>query len=101
MTAVEADQVEIQTGDGVSFALPLAGPVSRFLALMVDWSVIATAVYLLSLAFRYIPGLPDDVKSAGSVCSTLYSISGTELRWNRCGAAGHWANAPLDCVWPT
>ncbi len=67
MTALEADRVEIQTGDGVSFSLPLAGPVSRFLALVVDWAIITTAIYVLSIPIGMIPKIASDVASAATV----------------------------------
>jgi uncharacterized RDD family membrane protein YckC len=83
VTAVQADRVEIQTGDGVSFSLPLASPVSRFLALTVDWAIITIAVYLLSTAISFIPGMPSGVKEASVIL--LYFVLnigyGVTLEW--------------------
>ena len=62
MTAASA--VEIHTGDGVTFTLPLAGPVSRFLALAVDWAAISATVIAISTAFSYVPKVSDNIKSA-------------------------------------
>ena len=64
MTAPEANQIEIQTGDGVTFSLPLAGPVSRFLALAVDWSVVTGGIWVLARGFSFVPRLSEDVRSA-------------------------------------
>jgi uncharacterized RDD family membrane protein YckC len=64
LTALESSQLEIETGDGVTFTLPLAGPVSRFLALTVDWAIVATVIYFLSLVFAFIPRVADDAKNA-------------------------------------
>lgn len=72
MTATAADRIEIQTGDGVSFSLPLAGPVSRFLALVVDWAVITTAIYVISIPVGLIPNFASDFKTAAMVL--LYFI---------------------------
>jgi uncharacterized RDD family membrane protein YckC len=64
VTAVDADRVEIQTGDGVSFSLPLAGPVSRFLAIVVDWAIISTGLYVVSIPVGLFPNLASDLRSA-------------------------------------
>jgi len=45
-----ASVVEIHTPDGVCFSLPLAGPVSRLLALAVDGAVIVAATIAISMA---------------------------------------------------
>lgn len=83
MTAVEADRVEIYTGDGVSFALPLASPVSRFLALAVDWAAITVAVWLLNVGVGYIPALSSDVRTTVMVIAYfVLSIGyGVTLEW--------------------
>jgi uncharacterized RDD family membrane protein YckC len=64
VTAVEASQIEIQTGDGVTFSLPLAGPISRFLALAVDWTIVMMAIFFLNRLLAFLPKIADDVKSA-------------------------------------
>ncbi len=64
MAVLETNQLEIETGDGITFSLQLAGPVSRFLALMVDWSIVTTVVILLSQAIAYFPFIADDWKEA-------------------------------------
>jgi uncharacterized RDD family membrane protein YckC len=45
-----ASVVEIHTPEGVSFALPLAGPVSRLLALAIDAAVTTTAMIAIGTA---------------------------------------------------
>jgi uncharacterized RDD family membrane protein YckC len=45
-----ASVVEIHTPEGVSFELPLAGPVSRLLALSIDGAVITVAIIALGTA---------------------------------------------------
>jgi len=64
LTALESNRLEIETGDGVSFSLPLAGPVSRFLALAVDWAAVTAAVSFSSRVFAYLPGISRDVRNA-------------------------------------
>ncbi|MES1261293.1 MAG: RDD family protein, partial [Acidobacteriota bacterium] len=46
----QASAVEISTPEGVTFSLPLAGPVSRLLALAIDGSIIFTAITAISFA---------------------------------------------------
>ncbi len=41
--------LEITTPEGVVFALPLAGPVTRFLAFLVDWGCVMVLANLISL----------------------------------------------------
>jgi uncharacterized RDD family membrane protein YckC len=64
MTAVEASQIEIHTGDGVTFSLPLAGPVSRFLALAVDWTIVMMAIFFLNRLLAFLPEIASDARSA-------------------------------------
>jgi uncharacterized RDD family membrane protein YckC len=62
----------IRTPEGVVFALPLASPVSRFLAWIVDWAVIASLASLLSLfaaGFSIIAG-----EAAQGVALLLYFV---------------------------
>ncbi|MFT5122767.1 MAG: putative RDD family membrane protein YckC [Kiritimatiellia bacterium] len=46
MQIVELDQMRIRTPEGVEFSLPLAGPVSRMLAVLID-SIILIAVHTM------------------------------------------------------
>jgi uncharacterized RDD family membrane protein YckC len=83
LTALESRQIEIETGDGVTFTLPLGGPVSRFLALAVDWAIVGTAIYFLSIIFSFIPKVADDAKS-GILTVTFFVLSigyGITLEW--------------------
>lgn len=47
MIAAERAALHIQTPEGVTFALPLAGPVARFLAFIIDTTVIAAISILI------------------------------------------------------
>ena len=42
------DRLVVQTADGISFTLALAGPVRRLLALVLDWCVVAGSITVLS-----------------------------------------------------
>jgi uncharacterized RDD family membrane protein YckC len=56
--------IEILTPEGVTFALQLAGPVSRFLAWLIDFSVILTAAGLVTQMFAWLRLVSPDVYSA-------------------------------------
>lgn len=63
----DTSQLQIETGDGVTFSLHLAGPVTRFLALAVDWAIVVTGVSLLSEIVNIFPIIPNDWKEASLV----------------------------------
>ena len=48
MQIVELDQMRIRTPEGVTFALPLAGPVSRMLAVLMDTVIIILVSMVLN-----------------------------------------------------
>lgn len=56
--------VEILTPEGVTFALPLAGPVSRFMAWFVDLGVIGAAAGILNQLFAWLKLVSPDLFSA-------------------------------------
>jgi uncharacterized RDD family membrane protein YckC len=64
MTVLESSLVEIRTGEGVTFTLPLAGPASRFLALSVDVGVVTAVILCVQSLIGLIPAVPADVKTA-------------------------------------
>jgi uncharacterized RDD family membrane protein YckC len=70
MPAVDA--VEIRTADGVTFSLPLAGPVSRLLALLVDTLINITAAASISVAVSGLALIARD--AAGALMVLLYFI---------------------------
>jgi uncharacterized RDD family membrane protein YckC len=62
----------IRTPEGVTFALPLAGPVSRLLAWLVDWAVVAalaSALSIVSAIFSVFAG-----EAAQGVALLLYFV---------------------------
>ena len=54
----------IRTPEGIVFALPLAGPVTRFLAWAVDGAVVFAASYVLSLLLGLLSWIGPDVIQA-------------------------------------
>ena len=76
-------RLEIETGDGVTFSLPLAGPVSRFLALTVDWTVTMASVVFFSWGLGAVPGLSEDTKTALGVLAyfVIGMGYGVALEW--------------------
>jgi uncharacterized RDD family membrane protein YckC len=60
----------IRTPDGVTFALPLAGPISRLLAWLVDWAVVAALASVLSLVTAIFSALAGE--AAQGVALLLY-----------------------------
>lgn len=59
--------LRIETPEGVVFSLLLAGPVSRFLAWMIDWSLIIAASWLSGYLFRLVGLISRDLAGAGSI----------------------------------
>lgn len=64
MSSYNAQKMVIRTPEGVEFGLLLAGPVSRFLAWLVDTAVLAFGAILLSLLFRVLIPIQGDVMAA-------------------------------------
>jgi uncharacterized RDD family membrane protein YckC len=77
--------VLIQTPEGISFPLLLAGPVTRFLAWIVDWACIAMASIVIGVLSGTLRILSWDIASAVSlICYFVVSIGYpifTEWRW--------------------
>ncbi|MBY0506042.1 MAG: RDD family protein [Bryobacteraceae bacterium] len=85
MRAIEADALRIRTPEGVTFSLPLAGPVRRCLAMVLDTFCISVIMTTVGYAVRALSIVGDDVASAVYylfyfVVSTGYSIA-LEWRW--------------------
>jgi uncharacterized RDD family membrane protein YckC len=59
--------VEIHTPEGVAFSLPLAGPVSRLLALVLDGLIVITAIIAISQVGRPLIPLLGDFAVAASI----------------------------------
>lgn len=83
MNALASNQLEIHTGDGVTFTLPLAGPASRFLALTIDWFIVTMCILFIARGVALAPGISTDVKSALLVLAYfLMNIGyGMSLEW--------------------
>ena len=77
--------VLIQTPEGISFPLLVAGPVTRFLAWIIDWACIATASMITGVLFGVLRIFSWDIASAASlICYFVVSIGYpifTEWRW--------------------
>lgn len=61
--------LHIATPEGVTFALPLAGPVTRALALSVDMVVMAAISRLISFAMGIVSAISNDTGAAGMLLS--------------------------------
>ena len=75
----------IRTPEGIVFALPLAGPVTRFLAWLVDFFVLAAASVVVARLLALFSWLPEDFVQAGGILvffilQTGYAIA-CEWRW--------------------
>lgn len=75
--------LEIRTAEGVTFSLPLAGPVARMLAWLVDLAAIAVLLYLFDRALVLLRLLsPDTATALRLVGIFLVSIGyGIALEW--------------------
>jgi uncharacterized RDD family membrane protein YckC len=75
--------LEIRTADGVVFTVPLAGPITRMLALAVDFAVIATATIVFSWAASPFAHLFRDFAAALAVVLYFaFSIGyGVAMEW--------------------
>ncbi len=78
-----ASAVEIRTPEGVTFSLPLAGPVGRMLALTVDGAVTTVAVIAISYAASpLVPVLGDYASAAVVLLYFVVTIGyGIALEW--------------------
>ena len=61
--------LHISTPEGVTFSLPLAGPVPRAVALMVDYAVMMLIMQALMMAIRLLAAVSHDAGLAGQVLS--------------------------------
>jgi uncharacterized RDD family membrane protein YckC len=83
MRAIEADALRIRTPEGVVFSLPLAGPVRRCIAMLLDMFCISVIMITIGYLVRALSLLGDDLAGAlyylfFFVISTGY---GTALEW--------------------
>ncbi len=83
MTEPLETRLEIQTGDGVVFRLPLAGLVSRWLALAIDSGAVGVLLYAALLINQLFPAVLRDTSAALRIALTFavtlgYAIS---LEW--------------------
>lgn len=64
MSSYNGQKMIIRTPEGVEFGLLLAGPISRFLAWLVDTAVLVFGAILLSVLFRTLIPIQGDVMAA-------------------------------------
>ena len=77
MRSARTASIEILTPEGVTFALPLAGPVSRFLAWLIDFTVIITAAGLISQMFAWLRLVSPDLFAAfGTILFFVLYVAG-------------------------
>lgn len=87
MTSLLPDPtLEIRTPEGIAFSLPLAGPLSRTLALTIDFLVIMVAQQVVVRAMEAMPKAIADLASAGEILlififASLYPML-TEWLWS-------------------
>ncbi len=73
----------IRTPEGISFSMPLAGPVIRFLAWIVDAAAVGAIAFLVSTATSFLGIVSVDISQAVAIAS-LFAISlgyGISLEW--------------------
>jgi uncharacterized RDD family membrane protein YckC len=83
VTAIREREVAIETPEGVRFALPLAGPGTRFLAWLIDAAAIGAAVSFIGKVTPIVAAVSADWVVAISVIS-FFAISmgyGMTLEW--------------------
>lgn len=85
MRAIELDALRIRTPEGVTFSLPLAGPVRRCLAMLLDMCCIGVIMLSVGYMVRAFSLVGEDVARAAYyllyfVTSTGYGIA-LEWRW--------------------
>lgn len=84
MTAIEnRGSIRVQTAEGIEFALPLAGPVSRLMAATIDVLVVAAFSKLLSQALKVLSVINPDVETAlQTIAYFVFSIGyGMAAEW--------------------
>lgn len=64
--------LDIRTPEGITFSLPLAGPVTRFLAWFVDFVCVAGTVFLVNLIFGLLSMVSPDF--AGAVAALAFFV---------------------------
>jgi len=85
MRAIEADALRIRTPEGVTFSLPLAGPVRRCLAMILDLFCVGVIMTTIGYLVRALSLVGDDV--AGALYYLFYFVVSTgygiflEWRW--------------------
>jgi uncharacterized RDD family membrane protein YckC len=80
-------KLTIRTPEGVTFTLPLAGPVNRCLAWIIDAAGIMVCYKLLGMVFGLIQVISPDLSSAVSIFIffVLRTVYGISLEWYWCG----------------
>jgi uncharacterized RDD family membrane protein YckC len=75
MRSGRAATLSISTPEGITFAQPLAGPLSRFLAWLIDFGIILAATSVLSNLTRALGGIsPDFGRALGILIYFLLSV---------------------------
>ncbi len=69
-------QILIETPEGVRFSLPLAGPISRFLAWLIDALVIGTAIGILSELLHLVGVFSKDLMTGVTVVGSFVVATG-------------------------
>lgn len=69
-------QILIETPEGIRFALPLAGPFSRFLAWLIDALLIGTAISILSKLLQLVGVFSRDLMIGVTVVSSFVVATG-------------------------
>ena len=72
----QRNTLQIQTPEGVTCALTLAGPISRFLAWIVDGACLLAAVAILSQVARLLSLLSGDIGAATAIISVFVFSTG-------------------------
>lgn len=83
MTDQETNALVIVTPEGISFALPLAGPITRFFAWVIDLACIVALVMVISILLSFAGVLSSDLAAAASILAYfVISIGyGIVLEW--------------------
>jgi len=86
MLSGRTNTLSIKTPEGIEFSLPLAGPVTRFLAWAIDLGTIIAAISILNIVFGILGIISRDLAFAANiigffVVSIGYGIL-TEWHWN-------------------
>jgi uncharacterized RDD family membrane protein YckC len=78
------DVITIRTPEGAQFSLPLAGPVSRLMAYIIDWVVMAVLTLVVALVVGGVFGLFSQDTAAMTVTILFFAI------WTGYGIALEW-----------